>query len=536
MKKDFTFEYIYPVRALAMPQYTQNIAGLFRERLPQAGLDATNLTIIKGAGKLVLDYGKEIQGGLKLVTHTVKCGEVIIRFGESVNEAVAPIGYKNSCNDHSARELKISLQNYSQTEFANTGFRFVCIEFCEQTEIELKAAVAVFRYRNITQRGKFECDDELVNKIYDTASYTCRLCMQEMLWDGIKRDRLVWMGDMHPETLSINCLFGGDETVKDALEFSKAEYPLPQFMNFMPSYSMWYVLILKDYFMQTGDMAYLEKNLDYLAGVLELFDEKTMDEGSLTIDGFFLDWPSSDTIDAETGVKALLLMAANAGKYLLTLLGADTSCAQRIISKLKKASYPVKTFKQAAAFKYLCGVAANYNPAKFLTHGGANGLSTFTAYYVLKSIAQTQSTNDALSIMKEYFGGMLSRGATTFWEDFDVNWLNGSGSIDEFTAQGLKDLHGDFGGYCYKGFRHSLCHGWASGAVPFLTEKVLGVKILEPGCNKLEISGDLGALKFARGIYPTNKGDVKIFREVCANGVRTHVDAPNDIDIIIINH
>ena len=35
--------------------------------------------------------------------------------------------------------------------------------------------------------------------------------------------------------------------------------------------------------------------------------------------------------------------------------------------------------------------------------------------------------------------------------------------IDELVPPGKKDLHGDFGAYCYVGFRHSLCHGWASG-------------------------------------------------------------------------
>ena len=77
------------------------------------------------------------------------------------------------------------------------------------------------------------------------------------------------------------------------------------------------------------------------------------------------------------------------------------------------------------------------------------------------------------AIIKEYFGGMLSRGATTFWEDFDVAWLEGSGRINEFPEEGQKDIHGDFGAFCYIGFRHSLCHGWASGVLAFIIEQML---------------------------------------------------------------
>ena len=42
---------------------------------------------------------------------------------------------------------------------------------------------------------------------------------------------------------------------------------------------------------------------------------------------------------------------------------------------------------------------------------------------------------------------------------------------------GKKDLHGDYGNYCYRGFRHSLCHGWSAGVYAFFVEYVLGVRL-----------------------------------------------------------
>ena len=91
--------------------------------------------------------------------------------------------------------------------------------------------------------------------------------------------------------------------------------------------------------------------------------------------------------------------------------------------------------------------------AKKLTNGRAKGLSTFMSYHILNALSQSASIIDALSILKESYGGMISRGATTFWENFDVEWLEGSGRIDEPTPYNLLDLHGDFGEFCYKGFR-----------------------------------------------------------------------------------
>ena len=90
------------------------------------------------------------------------------------------------------------------------------------------------------------------------------------------------------------------------------------------------------------------------------------------------------------------------------------------------------------------------------------------SYYILSAIA-SRDEKLAIDLMKEYYGGMLDRGATTFWEDFHIEWLEGTGSIDSIDET-KKDLHGDCGAFCYVGFRHSLCHGWSTGVLKFIKE------------------------------------------------------------------
>ena len=36
---------------------------------------------------------------------------------------------------------------------------------------------------------------------------------------------------------------------------------------------------------------------------------------------------------------------------------------------------------------------------------------------------------------------MLDVGATTFWEDFNMEWLPDAGRIDELVPAGKKDIH-----------------------------------------------------------------------------------------------
>ena len=66
---------------------------------------------------------------------------------------------------------------------------------------------------------------------------------------------------------------------------------------------------------------------------------------------------------------------------------------------------------------------------------------------------------------------MLDLGATSFFENFEYDWVKESCRIDELNKGNKKDLHRDHGDHCYKGFRHSLCHGWSVGPISFLIEE-----------------------------------------------------------------
>ena len=93
--------------------------------------------------------------------------------------------------------------------------------------------------RDIPYLGTFKSNDERLNKIWETGAYTVHLNMQEYLWDGIKRDRLVWVGDMHPEVMTILAVFGANEVVPKSLDFIAEITPSNEWMNGISSYSMW---------------------------------------------------------------------------------------------------------------------------------------------------------------------------------------------------------------------------------------------------------------------------------------------------------
>ena len=192
--------------------------------------------------------------------------------------------------------------------------------------------------------------------------------------------------------------------------------------------------------------------------------------------------------------------------------------------------------KQAAALMCLAGLSdAELLNRQVIAPGGAEGYSTFMGYYLLAAKAEAGDMAGALRDLRTYWGGMLRMGATSFWEDFDLKWMENAGRIDEVVPEDKKDIHGDYGAFCYEKFRHSLCHGWSSGPVPFLMRHVAGITVEEPGCKKLRIAPQLGDLRFVAADYPTPLGIVQIRHERQADGsIKTEVNAPKGISYEII--
>lgn len=433
---------------------------------------------------IVLDFGKELCGGVRLVTRDVNgIADFRLTFGESLSECLSSIGEKNATNDHSPRDFTVKVPAMSDLTFGQTGFRFAKIELLSNNPVLLKNIFAINTLPYFKREAIIRTSDAELNQIIATAIYTLKLTFQNgYIWDGIKRDRLVWSGDLHQEIITSLYLFGDTPNITNSLSFLRDETPEDEWMNTIPSYSAWWVINLCDYCSMTGNQSYFIENRDYAKTILKKFDLCINETGDFDFSPYptgmpyFLDWPTLDTIDATVGTACIVLMAA---KSFLKLQENET--CHNIIRKLKKHLFTTCNTKQALAFQLLAGKEIK-NDYLYLENKGSHGFSTFMAYYILSADALAGGQN-MLSLIKEYFGAMISRGATTFWEDFHIDWLAGSGRIDEIPNGSQKDIHGDYGAYCYEGFRHSLCHGWASGVLSFIVEYMFGLQLSEDGQN-----------------------------------------------------
>lgn len=491
---------------------------------------------------ILLDYGKEIHGGVKIsmgIRENKNPLKLRLRFGESVGEAMSDIGGKqNATNEHSLRDFLIEVPWLGSIEVGETGFRFLRIDVVEANEdAPLKSIDAAFVYRDIPYLGSFESNDERLNEIWMTGAYTVHLNMQNYLWDGIKRDRLVWVGDMHPEVMTINTVFGNHEIIRKSLDLARDQHPLPQWMNGISSYSMWWVLIHKNIYDYHGDLQYLREQEDYMVGLLDQLSTFIDKHNKEILDGTrFLDWPTSEIPEAvHAGLQSMMIMTFEAGSKIMGFYQRDELQTKylKLAKKLRRHKPTGNKTKQAAALMALADlVDAKKINEEILIKGGVERMSTFYGYYILEAMAKAEDYQGALRVIREYWGGMLDLGATTFWEDFDILDTKNIGRIDEIVPKGKLDIHGDFGEYCYVGYRHSLCHGWASGPTSWLSQHVLGIALNDAG-ETVRIKPHLGDLEWAKGSFPTKYGLLKVSHTKNADGtIRTEIDAPQGLKVI----
>jgi len=520
-----------PVRMVRELGGVTDSAALIGEAHPQSFIHFDPRTCRMSPGsELILDFGIELHGLLTLNTGGMKLSRMRVTFGESVSETLG-----EPTQDHAIHQETLSIPSLGQVFFGETAFRFVRLEVpADAPEVMLTGVAATAVYRDWEYRGAFESDDARLNRIWEVAAYTVHLNCQQYIYDGVKRDRLVWMGDLYPEVRTILAVFGESGLVAKSLDFVRDHTPEDKWMNNISSYSCWWIICQRDLYLYCGDYAYLKEQKNALSKLLTRLLGCIGPDGSEELtDWRFLDWSTADDNEIRhAGLQGLLAWTFDCGADLASELN-DSRLALRCraaAAKLRKVAPDCGGNKIAAAMQILgkVGDTTKLN-AEIMRRDPDRGISTFYGYFVLLARAAAGDTAAALDVIRNYWGGMLDFGATTFWEDFDLDWTRNAFGIDSLPVAGKDDIHGDFGKHCYIGLRHSLCHGWAGGPAAFLTEKILGIRPAAPGFAQVKIEPCLGNLNRVEGVQPTPFGDIELSVRRIGNRERRLVKLPKEI-------
>ena len=540
----FVTEYLTPTRIVTVSGPVDNAEHLLQPYVGQVSTDEPEVATFEKGGYVLLDFGKEIQGGLQLVRNIGGSKRVRFRIvlGESVTEALSSVDAPGTTatNDHAVRDFELAVPWLGSVEVGNCGFRFARVELADGDgdDVSLVAVRAISKYRDVPYLGSFRCSDDRLNQIWQTGAYTVHLCMQDYLWDGVKRDRLVWMGDMHPEIMTLNTVFGNQEVVRKSLDYVRNKTAPTDWMNGICSYSLWWIILQHHLYAWYGDLDYLKAQIPYMKELLKTVEDnlKESEGGNLVEafrDGRFIDWPSNDQPDViHAGLQAMTAWAFYAAAEIGLWLGDEQmwlSCSQSA-SALSFEKTDAVGNSQAAALLYLADAMPGDAACDIILKNGPEKFTSFMGYYLLEALAKGGHYTEAMRLISDYWGRMLDLGATTFWEDFNYVDAKNAARIDEIVPEGKFDIHADGGAWCYMGLRHSFCHGWASGPTAWLSRHVLGVVPVEPGFRKVMIDPNLGDLEWAEGTFPTPYGLIEVRHQKNPDGsVSSEVKLPKGV-------
>lgn len=116
------------------------------------------------------------------------------------------------------------------------AFRYLRVEAGSPVEVVCRAVFAPAQYR-----GAFAADPELT-RIWMHAAYTLRICRYHFLIDGVKRDRLPWVGDLALSLLANAYAFGDPEPVRRTLAVLGRAGIREQHLNGIVDYSLWFLI------------------------------------------------------------------------------------------------------------------------------------------------------------------------------------------------------------------------------------------------------------------------------------------------------
>ena len=486
---------------------------------------------------LTLDFGREVVGRVELVSDSDAEAVVSIQYGESKGELD---------NGPYLGVNTLRIAPHQAAHGPKSAFRYARIRFLAgQPEIRFRAIHLEDIYYPVKYEGSFESSDPLLNRIWETGAYTVHLCMQDDIWDAPKRDRGRWMGDTDVSGHVSDEVFFDRFLVKDTLSRLIGDAPVEQHVNGIPGYSSFWFTELQNYLRHTGDRAYLEQVRPQLLQLLQLMDKEFDAENNFinrTHAWLFVDWApglNGDTPEARRTTTIEYYRAYLAGADLLGQLGDSANAghfekrAAELKASLQKTITPDDGFYgprwQTNAMAVLSGVAGRDQYGAIWKNVLSNvGEPTYrpdliTPYYgayVLDALAKMDKRAEALKWIREYWGGMIDEGATSFWEAYDPSWPKDNPHVD-LQADGRA------------GYFVSLAHGWSAGPAYWLMEQILGIQPTDEGFSKTVIRPDLIGLKWARGQEPTPAGLLKVdLRE--ESGMRAAIDLPDGVHATVI--
>lgn len=469
-----------------------------------------------GKGELV-DFGKETFGYIRI--HGLKgAGKLALYYGESREEALDSA--KCETLDYLHFDGK---QPETYTHDKSKAFRYVQVQ--ADATVQYDSISMLYEYLPLEYRGAFKSSDELLNQIWDVSAYTMHLTSREFFIDGIKRDRWVWSGDAYQSYLMNYYLFYDSPSVERTLLALRGKEPVTAHINIIMDYSLYWFVGIYDYYLYTGDTKFIETFYPRMKSLMEFCLGRRNENGFLEPlegDWVFIDWADGLPKTGEVSFEQMLLARSLEAMAVSAKIAGeveDQKEYQKLADDLKAKLFEVFWDKDENVMKHqridgkmqdivtryanMFGIFFNYFNEeqkqsvknKVLLNDDILQITTpYMRFYELEALCAIGEQEFVLDEIRDYWGGMLNLGATSFWEKYDPKQ----------SGKEHLEMYG-------RPYGKSLCHAWGASPIYLFGKYYIGVKPTSAGYKTYEIKPNLGGLKWMEGKVPTPNGAVELY-------------------------
>ncbi|MBQ6209331.1 MAG: alpha-rhamnosidase [Prevotella sp.] len=495
------------------------------------------LSIKKGNG-ILYDFGRETFGYLKF-KNTRGEGTINIYYGESKEEALD----KEHCEtlDRLAcgsNRGSVCCGNATTTK-TSKAFRYVYIE----TDVEYESLAIDYEYTpfDASRSGSFRCNDQELNDIWDVAAYTMDLTTREFFVDGIKRDRWVWSGDAIQSYLMNYYLRFDTECVKRTIRQLRGKDPVTAHINTIMDYTFYWFKSIHDFYLYTGDIAFVREIYPRMKTMMDYCLSRTNTDGMA--EGKPDDWIFVDWVDFPMHKRGVLcfeqvlfckaletiglcasilrdhpLPSPPQGSITTMTYNQDANLyfrlAKHLLSQMKTMFWDEENHafihaiedgkrndmitKFPNMFAIIYGYVSDKERQDIMEHVMLNDdiekiTTPYMRFYELETLCMMGHHSKVLDEMKDYWGGMLREGATTFWEKY-IPSENGKQHLAMYGRP----------------YGKSLCHAWGASPIYILGKYFFGVQPTKPGYEEYIVKPSLGRLEWMEGDVPTPFGKIHV--------------------------
>ena len=446
-----------------------------------------NAKELAGGPHIILDFGEEIAGYLRMRIASAGFSHASLHYGETLAECLHLPPRTALLTRMITEEYEIAPGTREMESIVRQGFRFVKIEFSKcESEVELSEVSVKTSSYPVNYLGWFSCSDSSLNEIWQAARKTLHLCMQEYYLDGIKRDRFMWVGDTRLEALINYYLFGDAELFKycwrgaAASQYNDGGIPsaFGEGMSILWDYVAWWIIALQDYYLHTGDKKFIREMTSHAGKAAEwLISRSDPADGLISIPdekghNWFYTLNGMKGKDPEFNgffLRALLAAAEMAEvtgeKTLAKKYRKQAAKTEKALAKLPKPVYDVSTI--------------------------SNSLASFD---LTEAMFRDGMAAEALEFIKARWKPMLDCGGISFFECLPVE------KISNFCEKKKWDKY----------MWGSHCHGWTAGPALSLQAEVAGIKPVLPGFTFFEVKPQLGGLESVKAVVPSPSGLIAV--------------------------